>query len=51
MKRQLGTVAGQWDPYWHMVEELHERTDKGKPAAAKSAIKKAASARKAGGRK
>ena len=52
--------AGEWDSYWHMLEELQDRADKGSKAdkgtkaalkpAAKSAAKKAASGRKDGRR-
>ncbi len=42
-------AAGQWDPYFHMMEELQERTDKASKAAApKSTLKKPASGRKSG---
>ena len=48
--------AGEWDSYWHMLEELQDCADKGTKAdrgtktalksAAKSAAKKAASGKK-----
>lgn len=43
--------TGEWDPYWHMMEELQERADKGtKAAATKTTAKKPATAAKRGRR-
>ncbi len=45
-KGVIAACAGEWDPYWHMLEELQERADKGTKAAVRSAAKKPATANK-----